>query len=92
MHVVLHGLGPSFRHIRNGYTGAEKQDAATLEHLLDSNEDSATDLHTAFAAHAPPISALNPSGRLLCPRPASAFDCLWCETNGNRFTEECRNM
>jgi len=30
MHVVLHGLGPSFQHIRNGYAGAEKQDAATL--------------------------------------------------------------
>ena len=94
MHVVLRGLGPSFQHIRNGYAGAEKQDAATLERLLDSNDamDSATDLHTAFAAHAPPASALNPSGRLLRPRPASAFDCLWCETNGNHFTEECRNM
>ena len=94
MHVVLRGLGPSFQHIRNGYAGAEKQDAATLERLLDSNNamDSATDLHTAFAAHAPPASALNPSGCLLCPRPASAFDYLWCETNGNYFTEECRNI
>ena len=54
--------------------------------------DSATDVHTAFAAHAPPASALNPSGRLLRPRPASAFYCFWCETNGNHFTEECRNM
>jgi len=61
MHVVLCGLGPSFQHIRNGYAGAEKQDAATLECLLDSNNamDSATDLHTAFAAHAPPTNALN---------------------------------
>jgi len=90
MHIVLRGLNPSFQHIRNGYAGAEKQDAVTLERPLISNDamDSATDLHTAFAAHAPPTSALNPSGRLLRPRPASAFDCLWCETNGNHFTEE----
>ena len=48
MHVVLCGPGPSFQHIRNGYAGAEKQDAATLERLLDSNNamDSATDLYT----------------------------------------------
>jgi len=45
-----------------------------------------------LVAHAPPASALNPSGRLHCPCPASAFDCLWGETNGNYFTEECRNM
>jgi len=49
-------------------------------------------LHTAFAAHAPPTSALNPSGHLLHRRPASVVDCLRCETNGNHFTEECRNM
>jgi hypothetical protein len=55
MHVVLRGLGPSFQHIRNGYAGAEKQDATTLKRLLDSNDamDSATGLQTAFAAQAP---------------------------------------
>jgi hypothetical protein len=53
--------------------------------------DPATGLQTAFAAQAPPTSALNASGRLLRP-PASLFDCLWCETNGNHFTKECRNL
>jgi hypothetical protein len=77
MPVVLRGLGPSFQHIRNGYAGAEKQDATTLERLLDSNDvmDSATGLQTAFAAQAPPTSALNASGRLCRPRPASLL-CL----------------
>ena len=43
MHMVLRGLGPSFQHIRNGDAGAKKQDAATLERLLDPN-NAATDL------------------------------------------------
>jgi len=30
MLVVLCDLVPSFQHIRNSYTGAERQDAATL--------------------------------------------------------------
>ena len=94
MHVVLRGLGPSYQHIRNCYAGAEKQDPATLERLLDSNDamDSSTGSQATFIAQASPTNALNPSGRLLRPRPPSLFDCLWCETNGNHFTEECRNM
>ena len=31
IHVVLCGLGSSSQYIRSGYTGAEKQDVATLE-------------------------------------------------------------
>ena len=56
MHVVLRGLGPSYQHIRNGYAGAEKQDPATLERLLDSNDamDSATGPQATFIAQASP--------------------------------------
>jgi hypothetical protein len=32
------------------------------------------------------------SGRLQHARSASPFNCLWRETNGNHFTEECRNL
>jgi hypothetical protein len=94
MHVVLRGLSPGFQHIRNGYAGAQTQDASTLERLLDSNDamDSATGSQAAFAAQLAPSSAFNAAGRLQRARPASTFDCLWCETNGNHFTEECRNL
>jgi hypothetical protein len=54
--------------------------------------DAATGLQTAFAARAPPTSALNASGHWLRPCPASLFDCLWCETNGSHFTEGCHNL
>jgi transposase InsO family protein len=91
MHVVLRGLTPGFQHIRNGYAGAEKQDVATLDRLLDSNDalDTPSSSQLAFAARTPPSIV---AGRLLRPRPASPFDCLWCETNGGHFTEECRNL
>jgi len=35
---------------------------------------------------------LNSAGRLRRQRPASLFDCLWYETNGNNFAEECRDL
>jgi hypothetical protein len=94
MHVVLHGLSPGFQHFRNGYAGAQTQDASILERLLDSNDamDSATGSQAAFAAQLAPSRALNAAGRLQRARPASTFDCLWCETNGNHFIEECRNL
>jgi hypothetical protein len=78
MHVILHGLGPSFQHIRIGYANAEKQEVATLERVLDSNDAmrSATGSQATFIAQASPTSALNPSGRLLRPRPASLLDCI----------------
>ena len=94
MHDVLRGLSPGFQHIRNGYAGAQEQDAATLERLLDSNEamESATGSQAAFITQTTPSSVFISAGRLVRPRPASPFDCLWRETNGNHFTEECRNM
>ena len=60
MHVVLRGLAPGFQHIRNGYTGAGNQNAATLERLLDSNDamDSATGpLQHAQLSRPPPSPA-----------------------------------
>ena len=94
MHVVLRGLAPGFQHIRNSYAGAGNQNATTLEWLLDSNDamDSATGPQAAFATQVAPCNMLNSAGRLHCQRPASLFDFLWFETNGNHFTEECRNL
>jgi hypothetical protein len=54
--------------------------------------DSATGSQAAFAAQLAPSSALNAAGCLKRARPASTFDCLWCENNGNHFIEECCNL
>lgn len=79
--IVLRGLGSSFQHIRNGYDGAEKQDAAALEHLLDSNDavSSAAGPQGTFIVQASPPSPL--------PCLSALFDCISCETNVNHFTE-----
>ena len=94
MHVVLRGLSPGFQHIRNGYAGAQTQDSSTLERLLDSNNamDSATGTQATFATQLAPSHAHHSAGRLQHACLASSFDCLWCETNGNHFTEKCRNL
>jgi len=89
----LRSLGPSFQHIRSRYTSAKKQDAATLEHLLDSPTTPWTLLQTCTL----PSRSMHPlqmRSTLLVLRPCLpfAFYCFWCETNGNHFTEECRNM
>ena len=93
MHAVLCGLTPGFQHIRNSYTSAGNQNAATLEWLLGFNDamDSATPPQAAFVTQVAPSNILNTAGCLHCQCPASLFD-LWCETNGNHFTEECCNL
>jgi len=94
MHVILCGLMPGFQHIRNGYASAENQNTTTLEWLLDSNDamDSVTGPQAAFATQIATSSMLNSAGCLYHQHPPSLFDSLWCETNGNHFTEKCCNL
>jgi len=35
---------------------------------------------------------LNSAGHIYCHHPATLFDCLQCETNGNHFTNKCHNL
>ena len=92
MHVVLRGPGPSYEHqewLRQCGEGGSRHLGAPTR--LQDAMGSAIDSWATFISQASPTN-VKPSGRLLHPRPPSPSDCLWCETNGDHFTEECRSM